>query len=82
MDKLYKLIEDVLDYTTNVYGCSIFRNITYKELQLINDELIKKFNLQIEVVSQEAESLGYYNNIDYKEKIIKQKIVRIRLILN
>ena len=75
MLKTYKLIEKAIEYTTNVhiYGCSIFRNIKFDELQQINDELNKKFKLQIEVVSQEDEALytalGCYNDIDYKENI-------------
>lgn len=75
LDKLYELIEKALEYTTNVnvYGCSIFRNIKFDELQQINNQLNKEFKLQIEVVSQEDEALytalGCYNDIDYKENI-------------
>lgn len=75
IDKLFKTIEKTLEYTKNIhiYGCSIFRNITSLELNGINERLKNKFNLEIEVVSQEDEAkftaLGCYNNIDYKETI-------------
>ena len=71
LDKLYDVIKFALEYTENVniYGCSIFRNITDQELNEINKNLKEKFNLQIEVVSQEDEAkytaLGCYNNIKY-----------------
>ncbi|MBO5475262.1 MAG: hypothetical protein J5982_02005 [Bacilli bacterium] len=71
LDKLYDIIKSVLEYTDNVhiYGCSIFRNITDEELNEINKDLKEKFDLQIEVVSQEDEAkytaLGCYNNIKY-----------------
>lgn len=71
LDKLYNIIKSALEYTDNVhiYGCSIFRNITDEELNEINKELKEKFDLQIEVVSQEDEAkytaLGCYNNIKY-----------------
>ena len=71
LDKLYDVIKFALEYTENVniYGCSIFRNITEQELNEINKNLKEKFNLQIEVVSQEDEAkytaLGCYNNIKY-----------------
>ena len=71
LDKLYDAIKFALKYTENVniYGCSIFRNITEEELNEINKNLKEKFNLQIEVVSQEDEAkytaLGCYNNIKY-----------------
>lgn len=71
LDKLYDIIKSALEYTDNVhiYGCSIFRNITDEELNEINKELKEKFDLQIEVVSQEDEAkytaLGCYNNIKY-----------------
>jgi len=46
LNKLYKVIENVLNYTknVNVYGCSIFRNITKEELSEINNKLYNKFN--------------------------------------
>lgn len=72
LNKLYDVIQSALEHTENVhiYGCSIFRNITDEELNKINEELKEKFNLQIEVVSQEDEAkytaLGCYNNIKYE----------------
>lgn len=71
LEKLYEVIENALKYTDNVhiYGCSIFRNITKEELEEINKEIEKRFNLNIEVVSQEDEAkytaIGCYNNINY-----------------
>lgn len=73
--ELYKIIEKAKEYTNNihVYGCSIFRNISKKELNEINKEIKNKYNLKIEVVSQEDEAkytaLGCYENIDYKKKM-------------
>ena len=75
LDSLYKEIETALSYTNNVniYGCSIFRNITTEELNEINNTLEDKFNLTITVVSQEEEAeytaLGAYGNIDYDGNI-------------
>ena len=75
LEKLYKVIENALKYTDNVhiYGCSIFRNITKEELEEINEEIEKRFNLKIEVVSQEDEAkytaIGCYNNINYNGNI-------------
>ncbi len=71
LNKLFKVIDNALKYTENVhiYGCSIFRNITKEELEEINLNLKNKFNLKIEVVSQEDEAkytaLGCYSNMDY-----------------
>ena len=71
LGKLYKEIDTALTYTDNIniYGCSIFRNITDEELESINNELKEKYNLKINVVSQEEEAeytaLGVYGNIDY-----------------
>ena len=71
LEKLYKEISKALEYTENIhiYGCSIFRNISDIELEQINDTLKDKFNLIIEVVSQEEEAtltaMGCYQNIDY-----------------
>ena len=71
LEKLYKEISKALEYTENVqiYGCSIFRNISETELEQINRALKEKFNLTIEVVSQEDEAFftakGCYQNIDY-----------------
>lgn len=75
LDKLYDVINKTLEYTKNIhiYGCSIFRNITKEELDEINKLLKEKFNLEIEVVSQEDEAkytaLGCYNNIKYDGNI-------------
>lgn len=75
LEKLYKQIEKALELTDNVniYGCSIFRNITANELNEINNLLEEKYNLKITVVSQEEEAeltaLGCYGNIDYDGNI-------------
>ena len=75
LEKLYDVIKNTLENTKDVhiYGCSIFRNITKGELEEINKELKEKFNLKIEVVSQEDEAkytaLGCYNNINYDDNI-------------
>lgn len=75
INKLYEEIQKALNYTKNIfiYGCSIFRNITKNELFMINEDLYEKFNLKLEVVSQEDEALltayGCYNNIDYSGNI-------------
>lgn len=75
LDKLYKVIETALNYTENIniYGCSIFRNITPEELTEINNVIKDKYNLKIEVVSQEDEAkytaIGCYNSIDYNGNI-------------
>ena len=75
IEKLYKVIEKALKYTNNIhiYGCSIFRNITSKELNEINEELYKKYELKIEVVSQEDEAnytaIGCYNNMEYNGNV-------------
>ena len=72
---LYNVINNALDYTKNIniYGCSIFRNISKEELKEINNQLNYKYGLKIEVVSQEDEAnytaLGCYNDIDYKGNI-------------
>lgn len=75
LNKLYKVIEQVKNYTDNiyVYGCSIFRKLSEEELNTINKDLKGKYNLEVEVVSQEKEAeytaLGCYNDIDYKDNI-------------
>lgn len=75
LDKLYDVINKALEDTKDIhiYGCSIFRNITKEELDEINKLLKEKFNLEIEVVSQENEAmytaLGCYNNIKYNGNI-------------
>ncbi len=71
LEKLYKEIGKALEYTENIhiYGCSIFRNISDTELEQIRDTLKDKFNLTIEVVSQEDEAnltaMGCYQSINY-----------------
>lgn len=75
LEKLYTIIENNLKYTDNIhiYGCSIFRNIDKEELEEINKEIERKFNLKIEVVSQDNEAeytaIGCYNNINYNGDI-------------
>lgn len=75
LDKLYKVIDKALEYTDNIniYGCSIFRNITKEELDEINKIVKEKYNVEVEVVSQEDEALltafGCYNDIDYDKNI-------------
>lgn len=75
LEKLYKLITKAKEYTDEiyVYGCSIFRKLNKEELNNINKDLKDKFNIEIEVVSQEQEAkytaLGCYNDIDYKDNI-------------
>ena len=60
-----------MEYTDDIhiYGCSIFRKLDEYELNSINDVLKEKFNVSIEVVSQEDEAKytakGCYDNIDY-----------------
>ncbi|MBP3635231.1 MAG: hypothetical protein J6J17_02065 [Bacilli bacterium] len=71
LNKLFIIIQKALEYTSDIhiYGCSIFRNIKENELDDINSKLKSKFNVQIEVVSQDDEArytaLGCYNNINY-----------------
>ena len=75
LDRLYEVINNATNYTKNIsiYGCSIFRNISKEELNEINKKLYNKFNLKIQVVSQEDEAnytaLGCYNNIEYNGNI-------------
>ena len=70
LDMLYELISTSLEYTKNVhiYGCSIFRKLSSDEINEVNNIIKDKFNLEIEVVSQEDEAyytaLGAYNNIE------------------
>ena len=72
---LEEIINNALKYTKNVniYGCSIFRNISKEELDEINKRLNDKFNLEIQVVSQDDEAqytaLGCYSNIEYDGNI-------------
>lgn len=71
LEKLCTVIEKALSFTKNIhiYGCSIFRNISIQELDEINKQFISKYNLKIEVVSQEDEAKltanGCFENIDY-----------------
>lgn len=75
LNKLFDVIKNTLEYTSNIhiYGCSIFRSITNEQLQEINKKIYNKFNLKIEVVSQEDEAmftaLGCYSNVDYNGNI-------------
>ena len=75
LNKLFNIIEKALQYTKDihVYGCSIFRNINTEELNNINLRLKSKFNVEIEVVSQEDEAkytaLGCYNKIKHSGNI-------------
>lgn len=75
LDKLNSVIEKALEYTQNIhiYGCSIFRNISEHELEDINNVLNNKFNLKIEVVTQEDEAyytaIGCYSDIEYDKNI-------------
>ena len=73
--KLEEIIEKALEFTKEirVFGCSIFRSIPKEELEEINKRLKEKYDLEVEVVSQEEEAkytaLGCYGNIDYKGEI-------------
>ena len=75
LEKICDVIKDALKYTKNIYifGCSIFRKLSEKELNEINEIIYSKFGLKIEVISQEDEAfytaLGCYNNIDYDKDI-------------
>ena len=75
LNKLYKVIEEAKTYTDNIhlYGCSIFRNISKTELKEINKDLLEKYNIEVEVVTQEDEARytaeGCYKGIDYKGNI-------------
>lgn len=75
ISKLFEVIKRAKEFTNNVhiYGCSIFRNITYAELNDINKKIKNEFGLEIEVVSQEEEAsftaLGCYSRVDYNENI-------------
>ncbi len=75
LNKLFTIIEKALQYTKeiHIYGCSIFRNINNEELSNINLKLKSKFDVEIEVVSQDDEAqytaLGCYNKIKYNGNI-------------
>ena len=45
INKLYEVIENALTYTNNIniYGCSIFRNISNEELDEINKKIYEKY---------------------------------------
>ena len=47
LNKLYEVIKNALTYTNNVniYGCSIFRNISNEELDEINKKIYEKFEV-------------------------------------
>ncbi len=75
LELLYKQIEKTLEYTNNVhiYGCSIFRNISKKELAEINQTIYDRYKLKIEVVTQEDEAkytaLGCYSDLNYSGNV-------------
>lgn len=75
LEKLFSIIDKAFTYTKNIhiFGCSIFRKITSEELNDINQQLEDKYNLKVEVVSQEDEALytalGCYSNIQYDGNI-------------
>ena len=58
LEQLYMVIEQALKYTSevHVYGCSIFRNLSLEELEVINQKLREKYSLEVEVVSQDDEA--------------------------
>ena len=75
LESLFKVIEKAKEFTNNIIlaGCSIFRNISKEELNEINRKINEKYNLKIEIISQEDESyytaLGCYNDIEYDGNI-------------
>lgn len=75
LNKLFSVIKRALEYTKDIhiYGCSIFRNISTEELNNLNVQLKRMFNVKIEVVTQEDEAkytaLGCYSNLKYKGNI-------------
>ncbi len=75
LNKLYNIIENIRNITKKIhlYGCSIFRNISKVELDNINEILIEKYNIKIEVITQEDEAkltaLGCYSDIQYDKNI-------------
>lgn len=75
INAIITIIKKALKYTNNVhiYGCSIFRSITDKELREINRKIFDECKLKIEVVTQEDEAkytaLGCYSAIDYPGNI-------------
>ena len=75
INEVISTIKKALELTdnVNVYGCSIFRNITNVELEEVNKKVFSECDLKIKVVSQEDEAqytaLGCYSNIDYEGNI-------------
>ena len=75
IEKLEDVIKIAKKETDNVYlyGCSIFRKITKNELNSINKILLEKYDVNIEVISEEDEAnltaLGCYNDISYDKNI-------------
>lgn len=71
LNRLYKVIEEAKKVTNNVnlYGCSIFRNISKEELKEINKKIYEKYSIEIEVLASKDEAkltaLGCYANIEY-----------------
>ena len=75
LEKLFMVIDKAMDFTKDIhiYGCSIFRKISDKELDEINSKLKEKYGIEIEVVSQEDEAnytaLGCYSDVPYDENM-------------
>ena len=75
LEKLYKVLDNALEYTKNIhiYGCSIFRNLSKEELNKINSEIRNIYSTEIIVVSQEDEAnytaLGCYSELDLDKNI-------------
>ncbi len=69
------MIDKTLEYTDNIhiFGCSIFRKLSEEELDEFNQKLREKYNLKVQVVSQEQEAeytaLGCYKDIDYSGNV-------------
>ncbi len=75
LDILYTVIEEASNYTNNIhlYGCSIFRNVSKEELDEINRDIKNRFDLKMQIVSQEDEAkytaFGCYADLDYSGNI-------------
>ena len=75
LEKLFMVIDKAMDFTKDIhiYGCSIFRKISDKELDEINSKIKEKYGIEIEVVSQEDEAnytaLGCYSDVPYDENM-------------
>lgn len=75
LSELFNIVKNALKYTENIhiYGCSIFRNIKNDELEEINTKLSNKYNVKIQVVTQDDEAaytaFGCYDGIDYDNNI-------------